>query len=783
MKKFIATFILLLAPAFAFATGGGVSFFVEQTSPYPMVVQFESNATTDSNVVFGVSPAVQTINDISGNSRNATQLATNAQGVRVLNAINGVQAIALGQSNGGVSVYNITNATGAFKNTPVIWGDDVVQIDDTSVVNQGVIIYSSTSGGRASWSTTVDGAIRISARRIQSDAAVTITTTDCKFIQGVTSVFGWMVDALNQQATVWLDSCVETKPMVFASGPGLFENIDSLQNPSYGRTGSLRFVGYGLTRTRLGIGSYDTGAYIARRNILQPQFNTPIIRLSVNEDPPELQNRVYRRDPNGGGYNKTFSVNMIVGSDAAVQYRIVDAATNAVKINWGSFCVTVSLTCSATVNFPDGSNFIQFKVAGQNDPSLVQSTNRVGVGWVGVFVGTSDVQKWWTDIGPGYPYGLPVVDNTNYNPRRYSGYGWFYPVQRVSTSVYWIGTGEPTTNPSITPCPANRDCLRWPMNPNVGGNGLAAFGLGVEKNTSGVAASRWPVGMFAPAIGGTTMADWEPGGFAYNVMLDLLNNEGSPGNSIDFIVLNVGSVEALQTPCPTSGEFTTALNNIVVGLRNLFASDTPVFVGLLGGLTSGNATDACSNTVRQAQQSYIANNISNKIRQGSVELDYPLVDSAHYSPANYVHFGYRVAQQVAAYFNTVANTAEGAKISGGTVLVNGDTITLTVSYGSDASTCVVDGSNNPSGTNLSAYALYKNGASLTIDSSELVSCTIRLTHTGLNAKLGDLIEVTYANGANPSTSNPTRGNVAVLNDNVGAPLQPTYGRQPITVTP
>lgn len=771
MRKILSLLLLLLLPTELFAQTTGVAGVISRGNnpgAQPIVVGFSMDPSDAANLTFGVAPSVLTILDISGNSRNATQSNASLQGDQLtgVNGINSVSVMGLGLPTAGADSYPMTSGTTFTQNVSGVWIDGVVQINTAAHNNLLLNTTASTSGNRFAVSVLTSGKIRTSTKRVQADTQITTDSVNCVFTVGLASAFAVAVNYTSGVVSFWVDGCFETRVVGttgWANGLGASENLPSASAPILFRNGANLFVGK-AGEIRIGTGIYEAPDYDSRRAYIQPKYDTPLVKVAFNEDPDALQNRVYKRAPTGG-YDKSVTVRVTTGSDTSIDCRDTVAATGAPRGSWTTVGTSSGLLLTFTYPFPDGSSYLQCKETGQPDASLAQSSNRIGVGDVILIAGTSDTRYWWFNLGAPYPPGNWAPASGVYlNPRRYSGFGW-YPVSwKRTANQNDQGTNEPN------------DLSQAPQIVlTLGGNGLAAFGPQWET-TNG-----WPVGIIAVSVGGTFTDTWDVGGSSYQNMLDILNAEGGPGTDITAVIFGSGTVEASRAPGGAGYE--TIQTNATAGFRNVFGAGTPMFVSLIGGLVCGYCNNTDSDLVRQAQQTYIAANAGNDVRLAYTELDKPLNDNfAHYSPLNNSIFALRAVANLSYYLHGNGATAEGPTINGATVPTGTDTITLTVSHGTDASTSLVDGTGSGSGTGLTGYEILQNGSSVVIGTAALSSGTILLTGTGLNAQPSDVICVKFSNGSYPNTyTNPTYGNVSVPGATTGPPVQPTNGCYPVTV--
>jgi hypothetical protein len=771
MRKIIALLIFLILPTQSSAQTGVADVILRgnNVGPFPIVTQFSMDPSNAANLTFGVAPSVLTILDISGNSRNASQSNASLQGDQLTgaNGINSVSVMGLGLPTAGADSYPITSGTTFTQNVSGIWIDGVVELGTANgPFNLILNTTASGSGNRFAVSVLTSNKIRVSTKRVQADAALTTDSLTCEITVGVASTFGVAVDYTSGVASFWVDDCFESRVIGtggWDSGLGATENLPSASAPVLFRNAASRFVGK-AGEIRIGTGIYVSSDYNTRRAYLQPKYDTPLQKLAFNEDVAELQNRVYKR-ATLGGYVKSYTIRVTSGGDTSIDCRTINAATGVANGAFATVGTSSGLLLTINYTFPDGSSYLQCKATGQADASLVQSSNRIGVGDVILIAGTSDTRYWWFNTGVPYPSGnWSPASGVYLNPRRYSGFGWFPVSWKRAANQNDQGTNEPN------------DLLQAPqIILNLGGNGLAAFGSQWET-TNG-----WPVGIIAVSVGGTFTNTWDVGGSSYQNMLNVLNAAGGPGTDISAVIFGSGTVEASRAP--GGAGYDTIQTNATAAFRSVFGANTPMFVSLIGGLVCSYCNDTDSDLVRQGQQTYIAANVGNDVRLAYTELDKPLNDNfAHYSPQNNSIFALRAVANLSYFLYGNGATAEGPVINGATVPTGTDTITLTVSHGTDGSTSLLDGTGSGSGTGLTGYVILRNGLSVVIGTAALSSGTILLTVTGLNAQPSDTICVKFSNGAYPGTyTNPTYGNATVPGTTTGAPVQPTNGCYPVTV--
>jgi hypothetical protein len=725
---------------------------------------FEYNPTSDANlpgIGAGDNATVNTATDMTGNGRTGTQTAS-AGPERKFAAINGVNTFNFIQAN--LDSLLVGSGTTFSSGVYAIGIDGVFQFPAFSQLYQIIRIYTETSAAnRFGVQVTTGGKIQVVSRREVGNANSTVTST-IGLTAGVQSFVSVQVDYSNGQVRVVIDDAVETLTASWSSGTGPTSSSPSSAAPAIGRipSSSVAMNCY-VGSIRCWTGSMPIADVQTQRMAMQAIFDTPLQTVAV--DPPTSSlgyNKFYRSL--AGVASVPVAGTVTIGADADIEMRLIDAATRVASGGWSTIATSSGLVWSATPSIPVGSWYLQFRKLGENDTdAITDTTNRVGVGFVILMIGLSNVQKFWAAFGSQdtryspYPIAVPVSSSSVFlGNRRWSAFGYYGVEQTMRTSQNSTGTNEPYTGPLLAGC---------------GGNALAAFCLQLQT------AESIPVMTLAYAVGGTAISYWVDGGVGWSNLVDTLEAPGAPGWDIDGTFLVCGEGDARDGT--SYDDYYASLEAIHDQLRTKTGdANTKLWITAPNSSITSTTTDASMNAVLDASLQYIEDDadalFGYSIRDFSLSSDNLHPDREVYENDS----APRMAMTFRHDLGLVAGSGVGPEISGGTAAIGANSANITVTQ--HGGTTLVDGTGSASGTNLTGLDVIVDGTPRAILTSALNAGSIDLTWDG--AATVASVDIANMRGRAPDTTNPIRDNQTIPGSSVGCPLQPTNGYFRITAT-
>lgn len=185
---------------------------------------------------------VSQINDLSGNSRDASQGTAAAQPAYTTPGLNGLNTITYTAANN--DALSMANALSMTQNIAgfCFWG--VFKIASLAISNRILSIVGGTGAQRFFAQTQITtGKISITTRRLDADTSMTTTAASAAVVAGVPSFCLFQCDYSTGTATLQVDGVRETAAIVWAGGNGNTENTASSLAPVLGRSGAAVYGG------------------------------------------------------------------------------------------------------------------------------------------------------------------------------------------------------------------------------------------------------------------------------------------------------------------------------------------------------------------------------------------------------------------------------------------------------------------------------------------------------------------------------------------------------------
>lgn len=444
----------------------------------------------------------------------------------------------------------------------------------------------------------------------------------------------------------------------------------------------------------------------------------------------------------------------------AIDIQIIDASSLNIIIPWTTLqTAPVGGTFSGTLSVPQYNGWMKWMVRAHNNQNTsTTSTNKFGVGALILLTGQSNMAGLWAKVS-----GSPPTPTDN--SRRYAGNGW-----RAINAAFV--TGEVVDG----------------FNSGRGGDGICQLAnqlhtlLGVN------------VGLLEYAVGGTSSAQWAPGGTMYVQTI-------GPGSVAPFGITYVDVGSDAEAVFHYQGE-SDAVNNVsgatwqanvaltYSGFQGIMRSPLPFGIQYLGwAISYPGVTDTNWSTIKNAQLSYIAGAGPNVYSaaygmDGTLQTP-PLI---HYSPASYVHFANRLSQSYAYYLGLTTYGAAGPSVSGITWSL-GSPALITIAVTPSPGASIQDGAGG-SGASLNGFQVFNGATQLPISSTVISGNNVILTMSGSISQasiLAGTVKVRYEFGQSPhgTTTPPNLANYVFdtaipAGDTIGLPLLPTNGL--VTVT-
>ena len=694
--------------------------------------------------------AFPTISGIQSNT--AVRPAVNLTG------INGLPGLEFTGANG--DFISIQNALTAFGGTDGLWLYFVAQFA-TLADGQGLFatVFNSAGTGLFQPSVRGNGRLRASIRRVASDTIKTLDgPTNILVPTGVPTQGGVAVDFRNG-TILWASNqdYALANTGTFSNGYGVVDRAPSASAPTIGRQSSLFLNGI-IGTLYLGVGVPTAEFFEGLRLSNRTTFNTP--QRTVAFDPPA----------SAMGYDKFYHAvagvadtpiagTILEGADADIELRLIDAATREPHVaGWGTIAAATGGVWADTASIPAGSWFRQARKVGERDvDAATDLTNRVGVGPRFLMIGQSNGMYQWaadrTRFLP-YPVALPTPSaDPIRGARRFSGYGYFAPVETMRYDANGPGTGEPYEGPLL---------------PNgCGGNGLT------QMCHQWYEAEGTPLCVLAYNIGGTALSTWLEGGSSWENMLATIDTADGPGWGIDGTLLVSGERDAILLT--SKADYLTMLGQVHDQLRTATGNpNTKLWLAVTGH--SQVTTDAAMDAIIDATLQYVADDPDARLAYSA--RDAALYDAQHAVREAYPDlFGPRIILTMRHDMGLTDATASGPEITGGSAAVGGNSANVTVTHPGNATT-LLDGSGSPTGSGLTGFTITVDGTPRSIVSATLNSGTIDLTWDG--APTVSDIDIEYMKGAQPDITNVIRDDTTIPGSEVGAPLRPTNGKFRIT---
>ena len=741
---------------------------VAQSSLPQATIAIEYDPTSDANlpsILAADNSPVITATDMTGNGRTGAPITTGTNApTRVIAGMNGVNVLRF-VSITAVELDSLlaSNSLSYSSSQYALGFDCVISPDNFTATAALVRIYTATSAAnRLGVTITTGGKLRVLSRRLVADANSDITTA-IGLTAGQQSFLSVQVDYAAGTVRVVIDGLTETNNVTtggapgWTSGTGQTEATASSAAPTIGRIPGSFGMNALIGSFRFWTGNMPIEDVQARRMAMQAIFNTPLTTVAVDAPTSSLgYNKFYRAV--SGVAAVPVSGTVIIGADADIEMRRLNAATLAADGAWATIATSVGGVWSASPSIPEGSWYLQFRKVGERDvDAATDLTNRVGVGFVLLMIGQSNGMFEWTGgtkrFTP-YPVPLPTPStNTILNARRWSGYGWFSPTDTMRFNQNSAGTNEPFVGPLLPD--------------GCGGNGLTQMCLQMQTE-EGV-----PLCVLGYNIGGTDLESWLTGGSSWESMLETIDVAGGPGWDIDGTLLVAGERNAIDGT--SKADYMTLMSQIHDQLRTETGdANTKLWVSVIGGTTA--ATDDEVNEIIDAQLEYCATEADAYLSYSA--RDAVLFDSQHPVVASYEdRFGPRIVQTMRYDLGLVAAPAIGPEISGGTASIGANTANVTVTQ--NGGTTLLDAAGSASGTGLTGFTVEVDGTARNVTAA-LNAGSIDLTWDG--AETISTVDIGYMRGAVPDVGNCIYDDTTIPGSDLGAPLQPTNGLFRITAT-
>lgn len=327
---------------------------------FPATLVFEFNPTSDSNLP-GISAAdnstVNTATDMTGNGRNATATVSNGPN-RAIGAINSVNVFDfIGANNDGMT---IGSSLSVFNNAAAIGLDGVIQIASFAATYNLLKTFASvTTNNRFTVQVLTSGKLRVSTRRVGSDATV---NTDSPFAltAGVQSYVSVQVDYVLGFVRFQIDDNVTTVPIngagqwSTAPGLGFTENVDATTAPVFGRVSGGAVFNGKVGSLRAWTGRMTEAQFQLQRTTMQATFETPLRRVSL-DGKSRAESCAVKRSRPGGTFEITGGTSS-PGTNKITSVTVDGSAITSAAVDWGNSHEATATALAANINAYTGTS-------------------------------------------------------------------------------------------------------------------------------------------------------------------------------------------------------------------------------------------------------------------------------------------------------------------------------------------------------------------------------------------------------------------------------------------
>lgn len=366
-------------------------------------------------------------------------------------------------------------------------------------------------------------------------------------------------------------------------------------------------------------------------------------------------------------------------------------------------------------------------------------TAKFGVGVMVALLGQSNMANMFTQVSQYF-----LSDNKT---RKYKAGTWGHVGNYDGTDTFQAGTPYTTYGATYTAVS--------PM-----GDSLTLFANAMR---SGINA---PVGVFPHAVGGSTIASWQPsGGANWNTFAADL---AASGGDCEAAIFLQGENDAQAGT--SSASYQSSLLNVLNGLKSATGRNSSNFHFGVVALGPGTTYAAEGNMgiIRAAHLDFVAAHASDGVYLAACAHDMDLGGSnIHFSGLERI--AKRYAKGLLNRFGILVHGAQGPKITSATR--SGAVVTVHITH--NGGTSLADGTGG-SGSALLGFRVYDAGSLCTISSTAISGNTVVLT---LSATPAGAVTMDYAManapyGATTALASVVYDNDTVPGDTLGLPLQP-----------
>lgn len=753
-----------------------------QRDPAVMAYGYDATQGATGFYTFGTGTNVQSWTDQSGNGRHATNGTDTTRPNLTTAALNGVDMLTFTGAN--LDALSVTNAlsflrlaTGLYirfvLRPNLLSGTQVIHRINSGTTNVPLIVLQYLS----------DGTPRLTCRRVGGDQAKNI---DCprKFALDVGVVgsvrLNPITGAIRWRVNDYIDEMM--LPSAWTNGYGAFEDADATEAPLIGR----RSGGNTLTASIGHLGVF-TGHYTERDDQTwfeerQAQFATPLRRVAFDAKPRITANRHYLST---GGVRDGIPISgrVIVGSDAMIKMRLLDAATKTTEApGWG--LTDMGSSVGGVWDFeidgaPVGHWVAAARKSTDNATDEVVDTNVISVTPVIIlFLGQSNIRKGFGGESRKSPYAasaravpaavsaiaITLADTDAIERglfgRRFSHNVWTDVTSTLAYKANAVGTNEPQFGPT---------------GQDVGGAGLAAF-MQRYKDRNGYYPGALALSIGGGETDGIPSLAWLEGGSNDLFLQSVLGQANGPGSEYSHIVYGSGEGECNTGNLEVVNGFGASMQSILALHRARSGNASlKMLLQLLPRVTTAAVTDPVANAMLD-QQLALLDDYPDDFVLFANPRHLSNVDNQHiiergYGDWTYQQFEASLAQEM----GVTASGGRGPRITSATLVAGERKATLNVTHdgGSGLVGCVgggaASGTPDTAATGLSQFGreVWVDGVPQTITAAYLSAGKPVLEWSG-GAPLtsGGTFGCKHQRGANPDTT-------MCVYDNLGWPMQPS----------
>lgn len=458
--------------------------------------------------------------------------------------------------------------------------------------------------------------------------------------------------------------------------------------------------------------------------------------LTVNDF---IADRIFQRV----GTSKTVPVTgTYAGPATSIQARAVPVGTSlaSTAYAWSDIAATLDAgNFSGALAVPQGGWYVLQVRDGVNSAVNAAGARKFSVGVLVALLGQSNMEKLSLLLRV-----YPLVDLLT---RRFATNAWTFVGNFDLTGTY----------PPNTPISTYGSTYAYPS-PN--GDGVTRF-VNYLRAALGV-----PVGTLEYAVGGSSVASWQPGGAQYVTFSAALAASG--GDCEAAIYLQGEADAAANTSDATYKAGLLGLRNALHASTGRNATNFNLGIVVLGP-GDGFAAVGRMGAIRKAQLEFIAQTPGVYLSSSATDGDLA-TDAIHFTVQSQERQGKRYALGLAGRLGASAYGAEGPHITGATR--SGATVTVAIAQ--NGGTSLMDGAGGTTGTGLTGFRVFNDGTPVTIGSKTIsgnnVVLTLASTPAGAVTLDYAMTDAPFGNPMVPAAA--LYDNRTVPGDSIGVPLQP-----------